>query len=121
MDRLRLAWRALTGELGRQLQGLGVTTAREVRSGWVVRTPGQGRGRRWWVQSVRGPAGMHGLVQLRARLVEIHGVRAPERLRAMGADPEHIEEIYLEDAALVVIEYRDWQGEAEGTEPPGAG
>jgi hypothetical protein len=111
MSRLTLAWRALNGELDRQFRALGIATAADVQRGWVIRTPGQGRGRRLWVREVKGPAGMHGLVQLQALLVELHGIRDPARLRELGANPEQLEEIYLDATALVVIEYLDWQAE----------
>lgn len=114
MSRLTLAWRALSGELDRQFRALGVAAAANVQRGWVIRTPGQGRGRRLWVQEVKGPVGMHGLVQLQVLLVELHGIREPERLRELGVKPDQLEEIYLDATALVVIEYLDWQPEDAG-------
>jgi hypothetical protein len=116
MGRIQSAWNALTGNLDRQYQALGIVRARRVEPGWVIRTAGQGRGRRWLVRNTRGPAGMHGLVQIEAKLVEVHGVRSRARLRAMGVDPDAIEEIYLEDEALVVIEHLDWP---ESEDEPG--
>ena len=115
MSRLTTAWRALTGELDRQHRALGVTTAVRVERGWVIRTAGHGRGRRLWVREAQGPAGMHGLVRLVVRLVELHGIRDPERLRAMGANPDQFEEIYLDASALVVTEYLDWQTGEDGS------
>ena len=109
--RLDLAWRALTGELERHFAGLGIVRAERVQRGWVIRTAGQGRGRRWWVDEVHGPEGMHGLVRFRGRLVEVHGVRSPRRLRAMGVEPDTVQEIYVDAGAPVVIEYLDWDAE----------
>ncbi len=111
MGRLKTAWRALTGDLEREFHVLGIVRAHRVQSGWVIRTAGQGRGRRLWVRRVRGPDGMYGLVQIEAQLVEVHGVRSRSRLRAMDVDPDNVEALYLDVEALVVIEYLDWEQE----------
>lgn len=100
--------RVLTGELMRELERVGVVTAEEIRVGWVVRTPGQGRGKRWWVRSIDGPVGPWGLMVLDARLVEVHGVRSRTRIRALGLDPDRIEKLHLRADELIVVDYRDW-------------
>ena len=108
MSRLDLVLRALTGELVRELERVGVIAAGDVRTGWVVRTPGQGRGKRWWIQAIDGPAGPYGLITLHVRLVEVHGVRSRARIRELGFDPDRTEQINLRRDELLVVDYRDW-------------
>lgn len=108
MSRINLMLRALTGELGRELERVGVIAAEEVRVGWVVRTPGQGRGKRWWIQAIDGPVGPYGLIILRVRLVEVHGVRSRARMRELGFDPDRTEQLNLRSGELLVVDYRDW-------------
>lgn len=117
MSLLRIILRALSGNLRREMDRLGVVRADQVRVGWVIRTPGQGRGRRWWVRGVSGPTGQQGLIRLSVQLVEVHGVRSRERIRAMGHDPDRVDDIHIEDTALVVIEYLDWADD-EGEQTP---
>lgn len=115
VTRLNLMRRTLTGELLRELERVGVVMAEELKVGWVVRTPGQGRGKRWWIRSIDGPVGAYGLMILEARLVEVHGVRSRARIRQLGFEPERTEKIHLRADELVVVDYRDWS-EDDSTE-----
>lgn len=117
MNRFRLALRALSGNLTHDMERLGIVRGDQVQVGWVIRTPGQGRGKRWWVRARAGPTGPQGLIRLTVRLVEVHGVRARSEIRALGQDPDRDDNLYIEDTALVVIEYLDW-AEDEGERSP---
>lgn len=112
MSRVSLIMRAFTGELSRDLSRVGVMRADELKVGWVVRTPGQGRGKRWWIRDLHGPIGQYGLVTLSARLVEVHGVRSRSRLRELGHDPDTEQKLHLRGHELLVVDYRDWSEDA---------
>lgn len=112
MSRLELALRALTGELARDLGRVGVARADELRVGWVVRTPGQGRGKRWWIRKLEGPVGQYALITLTARLVEVHGVRSRSRIRELGLDPDGDQKLNVRGNDLLVVDYRDWSEDA---------
>jgi len=114
MNRIRLALRALSGNLAHDMERLGIVRADQVQVGWVIRTPGQGRGKRWWVRACTGPTGPHGLIRLTVRLVEVHGVRARADIRALGQDPDHDDSLYIEHTSIVVIEYLDWSEDEGG-------
>lgn len=112
MNRVDLVLRVLTGELARELERVGVAPAEDVGLGWVVRTPGQGRGKRWWIQTIEGPTGPYGLMTLGVRLVEVHGVRSRSRMRELGHDPDTTEKLTLRGRELLVVDYRDWSEDA---------
>jgi len=112
VSRIGLAIRALTGELHRDLDRVGVVRADELHVGWVVRVPSQGRGKRWWIRGLDGPVGQYALITLTARLVEVHGVRSRARLRDMGQDPDRDQKLNLRGNELLVVDYRDWSDDA---------